>query len=115
MPQIRARKVQPLAVTSAQRSEMMLNLPTMAKAAVPNFEADQWIGYLAPAGTPRAVIEKLAVELNRVLAMADVKSALEKNGRVADGRSTPESFAAYLKQDHAKWVGVVKAANIKAD
>jgi tripartite-type tricarboxylate transporter receptor subunit TctC len=115
LPQIRAGRVRPLAVTSAERSEMFPNVPTMAEAGVPNFEADQWIGYLAPAGTPQAIVERLAAEVNKALALPDVRSALQKSGMLADGGSTPESFAAYLRQDHSRWTDVVKAANIKAD
>ncbi|MEK7412458.1 MAG: tripartite tricarboxylate transporter substrate binding protein [Planctomycetota bacterium] len=115
LPQIRAGKVRPLAITSAERSDMFQNVPTMAEAGVPNFEADQWVGYLAPAATPRSVVERLAVEANKALALADVRSALLRSGIIADGRSTPGSFAEYLKQDHSRWVEVVKAANIKAE
>lgn len=115
LPQIRAGKVRPLAVTSAERSEMMLNLPTMAEAGVPDFEADQWIGYLAPKGTPSAVVDRLAAEINKALAVPEVRQSLAQKGMAADGRSTPRQFAAYLKEDHAKWVGVVKSANIKPD
>jgi len=115
LPQIRSGKVRALAVTSAERSDMFPNVPTMAQAGVADFEADQWIGYLAPAGTPQAIIARLVAEVNKALLLPDVRSTLEKNGMLADGRSTPQSFAAYLKQDHSRWTGVVKAANIKVD
>lgn len=115
LPQIRSGKVRPLAVTSAERSDMFPNVPTMAEAGVPDFEADQWIGYLVPAGTPQAIIDRLAAEVNKALLLPDVRSALQKNGMLADGRSTPQRFAAYLKLDHSRWMGVVKAASIKVD
>jgi tripartite-type tricarboxylate transporter receptor subunit TctC len=115
LSQIRAGKVRALAVTSAQRSDMMLNLPTMGEAGVPNFEADQWIGYFAPAAAPRAALERLAAEANRALALPEVRSALEKNGMLADGRSTPRGFGALLKEDQAKWSALVRRANIKPD
>lgn len=115
LPQIQAGKVRPLAVTSAERSDIFPGVPTMAEAGVPGFEADQWIGYLAPAGTPPQTVKRLAATINEALALADVRAMLKKNGMLADGRSTPQTFAAYLKEDYAKWRGVVKAAHIRVD
>jgi tripartite-type tricarboxylate transporter receptor subunit TctC len=115
LPQIRAGKVRALAVTSAARSDMFGDVPTMAEAGVPDFEVDQWIGYLAPAGTPRAIVERLAAEINKALALPDVRSTLERSGMLADGTSTPAGFAAYIKLEYAKWAGVVKGAQIKGD
>jgi tripartite-type tricarboxylate transporter receptor subunit TctC len=115
LPQMNAGKVRALAVTSAKRFAAAPDVPTMAEAGVPNFEADQWIGYLAPRGTPPAVIERLRVEVNKALLAEDVRAVLVKNGMSpADSASTRE-FAAYLKQDLAKWSGVVKSANIQPD
>lgn len=115
LPQMRGGKVRPLAITSAQRTGFAAELPTMVEAGVPNFEADQWLGFLAPRGTPPAVPERLAAEIGKVLAMEDVKATLAKSGMSAAAAGTPAEFAAYLKRDLAKWSGVVKSANIKPD
>ena len=115
LPQMSGGKVRPLAITSAQRSSVAPELPTMAEAGVPNFEADQWVGFLAPRGTPPALIERLAAEQARVLALEDVRSTLAKSGMAAATGGTPAEFAAYLRRDLAKWSEVVKSANIKPD
>ena len=115
LPQVRAGKVRGLAVTSAQRASFAPELPTMAEAGVPKFEADQWVGYLAPRGTPRAVLERLNAAIGRALEGDDVKTALEQSGMSAAAAATTAQFGAYLKQDLSKWTGVVKSANIRAD
>jgi len=115
LPQIKAGKLRALAVTSATRFAPVPDVPTMAEAGVPNFEADQWLGYLAPRGTPRAVIDRLTAEINRILVMDDVRSMLAKSGMRAATPGTPAQFRAYLKQDLAKWIGVAKSAHIHAD
>lgn len=113
LPQIKAGKVYALAVTSARRFAALPDVPTMAEAGVPNFEADQWVGFLAPRGTPRAVVERLAAEVNKVVAMKDVRAVLARSGMSTAAFTSPAEFGAYLKQDLAKWVGVVKAAHIQ--
>ena len=95
--------------------EVRLVLSQHPEPALPNFEADQWLGFLAPRGTPPAVPERLAAEIGKVLAMEDVKATLAKSGMSAAAAGTPAEFAAYLKRDLAKWSGVVKSANIKPD
>ena len=115
LPQVRAGKVRGLAVTSSQRASFAPELPTMAEAGVPSFEADQWIGYLAPRGTPRAVLERLNAAIGRAITGEDVKAALAQSGMSTAAPGTPAQFGAYLKQDLAKWTGVVKSANIRPD
>jgi tripartite-type tricarboxylate transporter receptor subunit TctC len=115
LPQVVTGRVRGLAVTSAVRFAAAPDLPTMIEAGVRDFEADQWIGYLAPRGTPRAAIDRLATELNRALAQDAIRKSLAEKGLTADGRSTPENFARYLRQDYDKWAAVVKRARIKAD
>lgn len=113
LPQVQAGRVRPLAVTSAQRSPLMPDTPTLDEAGLSDFEADQWVGLLAPKGTPDAVVERIAKEFS--LALRDPKAAktLADNGIAADGDSTPDSFSAYLKEDLKKWVDLVKSAGIK--
>jgi len=115
LPQVRAAKVRALAVTSPKRFGPLPEVPTMIEAGVPNFEADQWIGYLVPRGTPRPVIDRLSAEVNKALAQEEIKATLAKSGMTAAPAGTPAEFAGYLKQDLAKWVGVVKAANIQPE
>lgn len=115
LPQVKAGKVRALAVTSPKRFAPLPEVQTMIEAGVPNFEADQWIGYLAPRGTSRAVIDRLNAEINKALVQEDVKATLAKSGTTAAAAGTPSEFAAYLKRDLAKWSGVVKAANIQPE
>lgn len=115
LPQVRAGKVRGLAITSARRASFAPDLPTMAEAGVPHFEVDQWIGYLAPRGTPRPVVGRLNAAAGRAIGTDDVKAALAQSGISTAAAATPAQFGAYLKQDLAKWVGVVKSANIRPD
>jgi len=115
LPQVLAGHVRALAVTSAKRSPLLPDVPTLAEAGLPDFEADQWVGFLAPRGTPRPILERLAKDINVALQDPAVRAALAKQGVVAAGKSSPASFSAYLKKDLAKWDGVVKAAHITVD
>ncbi len=115
LPQIKASKVRALAVTSSSRFAPLPDVPTMMEAGVPNFEADQWIGYLAPRGTSRAIVERLSAEINKALMQEDIKAALARSGMTAAAAGKPAEFAAYLKQDLAKWAAVVKSANIQPE
>ena len=87
----------------------------MAEAGLPNFEADQWLGILAPAGTPAKVLQRLRAETDKALAKEEVRAALAQSGMTVARAATLPEFAAYIKQDLDKWAQVVKAANIKQD
>lgn len=115
LPQIRAGKVRALAVTSAQRMPGLPQVPTMAEAGVDKFEADQWLGLLAPKGTPPAVIDKLVNEVNKVLALDDFNQSLASAGMTSAKPGKADAFEAYFKQDLAQWTAVVKAASIKPE
>ncbi len=115
LPQIRAGKVKALAVTSKQRFPGLPQVPTMAEAGVPGFEADQWLGLLAPRGLPKAVGERLVAEVNKALANDDLRNALLQAGMTPAAADTPAAFEAMLKQDLAKWSAVVKAQNIQPE
>jgi tripartite-type tricarboxylate transporter receptor subunit TctC len=115
LPYVKAGRIRALAVTSATRSPLVPDIPTMAEAGVPGFEASQWIGFLAPHGTPPDVIERVATAVDQALAHEDVKAALAKQGMDVDGKSTPQAFAGYMKRDLAKWQDVVKRAHITVD
>ena len=107
-------KLRVLATAGSQRSPLQPDVPTIAEGGVPGYEMDSWLGLLAPAGTPQAVIQKLNVELNRALALPQVREKLAAQGLDVLG-GTPQQFATVIRADFDKWSRVVKAANIKAD
>jgi tripartite-type tricarboxylate transporter receptor subunit TctC len=111
-PLIRAGRLRALAVSGIRRSYVMADIPTVNESGVPGFEAGSWYGLLAPAATPRSVIERLNREVLRITQLADVRERLaaEAFDIPAD---TPEQFAAYIKADVAKWSKVVKETGIK--
>ena len=111
---IKTGRLRALAVTSAKRSAEMPDVPTIAESGYRGFEANTWYGLLAPAGTPAAVVARLNAEVNRVLAMPDVRQRLASEGGDALG-GTPEQFAAFLRAEHAKWGRVVKESGAKVD
>jgi tripartite-type tricarboxylate transporter receptor subunit TctC len=115
LPQIKAGTLRPLAVSSAQRGETLPELPTMQEAGVPGFEASQWLGYLAPRGTPREIIARLNEVIAKAVAAPEVRIALGRNGMEPARPGDAASFAAYLKDDLEKWSRVVKQAGIKVE
>jgi tripartite-type tricarboxylate transporter receptor subunit TctC len=114
MPHIKAGRLRALAVTGAQRSPAVLDIPTIAESGFPKFEATAWYGVLVPARTPKAIVTRLHDEIVRALKMPDVKERLESVGFEIVG-STPEAFGAYIKSEIVKWAPVVKASGAKAD
>ena len=112
VPQIKAGKIKGVAVTTKKRSALMPELPTIAEAGLPGYEANNWYGLLVPAQTPRAIINRLNAETVKVLNLPDVKQFLFNQGLDA-APSTPEAFGAYIKSERAKWAKVVKAAGIE--
>jgi tripartite-type tricarboxylate transporter receptor subunit TctC len=111
-PLIRDGKLRAFAVTSRQRSAAMPEMPTMIELGYPDFEAVPWFGLMAPAGTPRAIIDKLHDETVKVLAMPDVKRKLGELGLDLVG-NTPEEFAAVIAREIPQWAKVIKGAGIK--
>ena len=114
VPQIKAGKLRGLAVSSPRRFAFAPDLPTVAEAGVPGFSAVGWTGLLAPAGTPRAVVQKLNAEIVRVLPLPDVKEKLAGDGSEF-GKNTPEEFSKFIKEEIAKWGKVIKASGARAD
>ena len=114
VPQIKGGKIKGLAVTTAKRSALMPNLPTISEAGLPGFDANNWYGVLAPAKTPRPIIMRLNSEIAKVLAMPDVKNFLFNQG-LDPAPGTPEQFGAYIKSEMTKWAKVVKASGAKAN
>ncbi len=113
MPQVKAGRLRAVAVTSSQRSKAAPELPTIAET-VAGYEASGWYGVLAPAATPRELVNRINAEVNRIMKLPDVTQRLAGDGVEAVG-ITPEQFGAYLRAEVAKWNKVVKAAGIKAD
>lgn len=108
---IKSGKIKALAVTTAKRSGLVPDLPTVSEAGLKGFEANNWYGVLVPAGTPRPIIDRLNKEITAVLNMADIKEFLFKQG-LDVAPSTPEAFGAYIRSEKAQWEKVIKAAGL---
>ena len=114
LPAIKAGKLRPLAVTSSERLSVLPDVPTMIESGIAGFEASNWQGVIAPAGTPREVVQKINAAINKVLTMPEVREILLGQGNQVGG-GTPEEFAAMIRAETSKWATVVKAAKIQAD
>ena len=114
VPHVRSGKLRALAVSSSNRSGIMPDVPTIAEAGVPRFDATSWNGVFVPAGTPRFVITRLHEGVVRALQTPEVRERLTGDGAEPVG-STPDQFAAFVRAEIAKWGKVIKAAGIKAD
>ena len=112
LPQVKAGKIRALAVSPAKRSTAAPDIPTIAEAGVPGYDSGAWFGLLAPAGTPRAIVEKLSVETARILKLPDVSKRISELGAEPVG-STPAQFTALIKDEIAKWAKVIKDANVE--
>ena len=108
---VKAGQVRALATSAAKRSSVLPDVPTVAEAGVAGYESTIWLGVMAPAGTPTAIVDKLNAEIKKTIARPDVKAAWDKQGAVAL-TMTPAQFDAYLRKDIEKWAAVVKAANL---
>jgi tripartite-type tricarboxylate transporter receptor subunit TctC len=112
--QVKAGKVRALATSGRARSSIMPDVPTLAEAGVPGYEATIWLGVMAPRGTPAAIVNRLNAEIAKITSNADIRRGWSQQG------SSPltmnvEEFTRYLNEDIAKWANLVKTANIKAD
>ena len=114
LPHIRSGKLRALAVTGARRSPELPDVPTVAEAGVPGYELSPWYGLLAPAGTPGAVVARLAAEATKIVREPAMREQLVAQGAEPAG-GTPEAFARTLRSDAALWKKVVKDAGIRAD
>jgi tripartite-type tricarboxylate transporter receptor subunit TctC len=111
LPQVRSGKLRALAMTASKRSSAMPDLPTVTEAGVPGYEAASWYGVLAPAHTPRAIVQKLNGEIVRIAQSPDVRERLAADGADPVGNS-PEEFAVYIKRELARWARVIEQARI---
>ena len=114
LPHIKSGKVRPIAVTGAQRSKLMPELPTIAEDGLPGYSASGWYGMVAPAATPRDIINRLNAETVRILRMPDIVERLSGLG-AESAANTPEQFSAFIRSEIDKWAKLVKSANMKAD
>jgi len=113
-PHVRAGKVKAMGTTGVARSSILPDVPTLAEAGVPGYETGIWLGLMAPAGTPRPVLERLNAEVMKVLNSAEVKEAWLKQGALTMGMSI-DRFDKFLRDDIAKWSKVVKATGMKVE
>jgi tripartite-type tricarboxylate transporter receptor subunit TctC len=114
LPLIRSGKLRALATTSPQRIAQLPDLPTMAESGFPGFVSTSWTGLLAPAHTPRAVIDRLNVQINEGVTSPDFKAALAKLSNEPLG-GTPQAFTDMIKGDIAKWTPIVRGLNLAAE
>jgi len=110
----KAGQVRALGTTGTKRSALTPDIPTIAEAGVPGYEATIWLGVMAPAGTPKGIVDKLNAEINKVIARPDVKDAWARQGAVPMPM-TPAEFDKYLRADIEKWANVVKMSGAKAN
>ncbi|HEX2829775.1 MAG TPA: tripartite tricarboxylate transporter substrate binding protein [Burkholderiales bacterium] len=111
---VAAGKLRALGVTSKVRSKIMPDVPTISEAGLPGYEMTSWNGVLAPAGTPRPIVDRLNAVIVRVLPLPDVAEKLAGDGSEF-GRNTPEQFAAFVRSEYAKWGKIIRQAKIRIE
>ena len=114
MPHVQSGRIRALGVSSPQRIPALAQIPSVAEAGVPGFDATQWYGVVAPAGTPKEVVAKLNAEIRKIMQSKEMLDRLNTEGAIA-AAGTPEQFGAYIKNEIMRWGVVVKAAGMKAD
>ena len=114
MPQIEAKKITPIAVTSKERHPLFPNVPTVAESGYPGFEALSWQGLFAPPGTPAAVVDKINKDVNAALASPDIQEYFVSRGFKLGGSGAAE-YKAFIEAENKKWAGIVKTAGVKPD
>jgi tripartite-type tricarboxylate transporter receptor subunit TctC len=114
IPHIKSGRIKGIAVTTAKRSTLLPELPTISEAGLAGFDANNWYGLVAPAKTPRAIIDQLNAEVTKILNMPDVRTTLFNQG-LDPAPGTPEQFGAYIKSERAKWAKVIKESGAKAE
>ncbi|MFZ9196710.1 MAG: Bug family tripartite tricarboxylate transporter substrate binding protein [Burkholderiales bacterium] len=111
VPLVKGGKLRALAVAGDRRAKALPDVPTVAEAGFPGYEANTWNGMLAPAGTPRAIVMRLNQEMMKILGTREVIEYMTADGAEPAG-NTPDHFAAYIRSEHAKWAKVIKDAKI---
>ena len=111
---VNSGKLKALGTSGKTRSSVTPNIPTVSEAGLPGYEATIWLGLMAPAATPKPILDRLSAEVNKVINAPDIKDNWTKQGAQPMGMK-PDDFSAFLKADVAKWAKVVKAAGAKVD
>jgi tripartite-type tricarboxylate transporter receptor subunit TctC len=114
IPHLKSGRIKGIAVTTAKRSALLPDLPTISESGLAGFDANNWYGLVVPAKTPRAIIDQLNAEVTKILAMPDVKTILFNQG-LDPAPGTPEQFGAYIKSERAKWAKVIKESGAKPE
>ncbi len=114
LPHVKSGALRALAITSAKRSASIPDIPTMMEAGVPGFEITAWFGVMAPGGTPAAIVQKLSSDIQRVVAMPEIRDRILADASEPVG-NRPEEYAAFIATEIVKWRGVIKQANMKPD
>ena len=114
LPFITADKLRPLAAASAERNRLLPDIPTFAELGYAGMDISLWYGFVAPAGTPQPILQRLNGELVKILAMPDIRESFAKQGADVGGGSR-EDFAAFMRDEYVRWGAVVKVAGIKAE
>ena len=113
-PNVRAGKLKALGTSGKVRSTVLPEVPTVSEAGVPGYEAVIWLGIMAPAGTPRAIVERLNTEITRAANAPEMKDSWAKQGAVSMSM-TPEEFGRFMREDIEKWARIVKISGAKPD
>ena len=113
-PNVQAGKLKALGTSGRARSPVLPDVPTVSEAGVPDYEAVIWLGIMAPAGTPRPIVDKLNAEIRRIVDSPDMKAAWNKQGAMGMSMS-PEEFGRFLREDIEKWARIVKISGAKPD
>ena len=114
LPHVKAGKLKALAVATSKRLPLLPELPTIAEAALPGYEATSWYGVLAPAATPKEIIARINAEIVKGIARPDAAQRLAGEG-AEPVTSTPEQFGAFIKSEIVRWGKVIKAAGVTAN
>jgi tripartite-type tricarboxylate transporter receptor subunit TctC len=112
LPHVRSGRLRALAVSSPQRLDTLKDVPTVAESGYPGFDADQWYGIVAPAGTPAALVAQLNAEINKALRLPDVAQQLATEGAMPMP-TTPQAFGELIRKEIPRWAEVVKAGNVQ--
>ena len=114
MPHIKSGRVRALALVGAVRSKVLPEVPTFGEAGVAKMDTSGWFGMLAPAGTPRSIVDKIAADSAQILALPEVMEALRGQGLEPPGVG-PDAFARFLREDLMRWRTLIQEVGVKAD
>ena len=112
VPQVKSGKLRALAVAGDRRARALPDVPTVAEAGYPGFEANSWNGIVAPAGTPRAIVDKLNAAMITVLQLPEVRDTMTADG-AEPAYNSPDQFGVYIRACHEKWGKVIRSAGLK--